>query len=71
MLCRSALEKISNLELQYPLMFQIQNKKAYPPKIITCGVQDFCAPEGLAYVPKWVSINRLIYRTNLTLINSR
>jgi ubiquitin fusion degradation protein 1 len=56
-LCRSALEKISVLELQYPLMFQIQNKRAFPPKIITCGVQDFCAPEGVAYVPKWMMRN--------------
>jgi hypothetical protein len=54
MLCRSALEKISLLDLQYPLMFQIQNKKSHPTKIITCGVQDFCAPEGVAYVPKWM-----------------
>jgi ubiquitin fusion degradation protein 1 len=56
-LCRSALEKISVLELQYPLMFQIQNKKAHPPKILTCGVQDFTAPEGVAYVPKWMMRN--------------
>jgi ubiquitin fusion degradation protein 1 len=56
-LCRSALEKISVLELQYPLMFQIQNKKSHPPTIITCGVQDFTAPEGVAYVPKWMMRN--------------
>jgi hypothetical protein len=56
-LCRSALEKISMLELQYPLMFQIQNKKSHPPKIITCGVQDFTAPEGVAFVPRWMMRN--------------
>jgi len=56
-LCRSALEKISHLDLQYPLMFQIQNNKSHPPKIITCGVQDFCAPEGVAYVPRWMMRN--------------
>jgi len=53
-LCRSALEKISVLDLQYPLMFQVQNKKLHPPRVITCGVQDFLAPEGVAFMPKWM-----------------
>jgi ubiquitin fusion degradation protein 1 len=56
-LCRSALEKISILELQYPLMFNIQNKKCHPPKVMHCGVQDFCAPEGIAYAPRWMMKN--------------
>jgi len=56
-LCRSALETITTMELEYPLMFQIKFSKCFPPKVIHCGVEDFSAPEGVAYMPRWMMRN--------------
>eukprot|EP01125_Pyxidicula_operculata_P006528 TRINITY_DN2254_c0_g1_i3.p1 TRINITY_DN2254_c0_g1~~TRINITY_DN2254_c0_g1_i3.p1 ORF type:complete len:288 (-),score=38.96 TRINITY_DN2254_c0_g1_i3:257-1120(-) len=46
----SALGRISLLNLEYPLMFRIQNKT----KFTHAGVIEFTAPEGRLLMPEWM-----------------
>ena len=49
----SALQKISQLHVQWPLMMELVNgeKDLYTH----AGVLEFVAEEGRAYIPQWVS----------------
>lgn len=50
----SALHELARLSISYPMIFMISNpqmaKKSY------CGVLEFSAEEGLAYLPYWVKV---------------
>jgi hypothetical protein len=71
-LFQSAFKEISRLRLAMPLLFQVSNDKlksaatmpARPgapptpqPPQQCCGVLEFSAPEGQAYVPAWMLRN--------------
>mmetsp|Transcript_2461 Transcript_2461/g.2745 ORF Transcript_2461/g.2745 Transcript_2461/m.2745 type:complete len:281 (+) Transcript_2461:41-883(+) len=52
----SALERISHLNLVWPLLFELANPK-FPDRRTHCGVLEFTAEEGTAYVPLWMMNN--------------
>jgi hypothetical protein len=52
----SCLEKLAQLEIQYPMMFQIANPRAADRKL-HCGVLEFIAQEGMVYLPYWMMEN--------------
>ena len=69
-LLQSAFKEISRLKLAMPLLFQVYNDKLkptapprpgapMPPPILEqcCGVLEFSAPDGQAYVPSWMLRN--------------
>jgi ubiquitin fusion degradation protein 1 len=49
----SALAKLSLLNIEYPMLFQLVNEKSSTNT--HCGVLEFIADEGRVYLPKWVS----------------
>lgn len=50
----SALEQLTRLNINYPMLFKIVNKKT--SRITHCGVLEFVADEGRVYLPFWVFI---------------
>lgn len=48
----SALEKLTRMNTSYPMFFRIVNPSA--GKFTHCGVMEFSAPEGCAYLPQWM-----------------
>ena len=52
----SCLEKLSYLEVQYPMIFEITNPK-YLQRRLHCGVLEFIAQEGMVYLPFWMMEN--------------
>jgi ubiquitin fusion degradation protein 1 len=51
----SILENLSSFEVQWPLMFEIENKNIH--RKTHCGVLEFIADEGCAYLPHWMMHN--------------
>lgn len=49
----SALEQLTRLNIIYPMLFKLTNKKTN--RITHCGVLEFIADEGKVYLPYWVS----------------
>lgn len=48
----SALAKLASLHIEYPMLFQLSNKKQ---KVNThAGVLEFIAEEGKVFLPRWV-----------------
>ena len=72
-LAQSAFKEVSRLRLPFPLTFQVFNDKANKAAAIPtrtgaiagsvvlpeqfCGVLEFSAPEGCAYLPQWMMAN--------------
>jgi len=54
----SALDELSRMNIQFPIMFQIEHISDILPKISHCSVMEFTAPEGDVYLPLWM-INNL------------
>lgn len=48
----SALEQLTRLNINYPMLFKLTNKKTN--RITHCGVLEFVADEGKVYLPYWV-----------------
>ncbi|OAA64398.1 ubiquitin fusion degradation protein [Niveomyces insectorum RCEF 264] len=48
----SALDKVSRLHVQWPLLMELTN--AEKDKHTHCGVLEFVAEEGRAYLPQWM-----------------
>lgn len=48
----SALEQLTRLNISYPMLFKLTNKKAN--RVSHCGVLEFVADEGKVYLPHWV-----------------
>ncbi len=48
----SALQKISQLHVQWPLMMELVNGEK--ERFTHAGVLEFVAEEGRAYIPQWV-----------------
>lgn len=59
----SALEQLTRLNIIYPMLFKLTNKKTN--RITHCGVLEFIADEGKVYLPYWVS--KEFYFINFTL----
>lgn len=51
----SALEQLTRLNIIYPMLFKLTNKKTN--RITHCGVLEFVADEGKVYLPYWVNNN--------------
>ena len=43
----------ASLQIEYPMMFKVENRRG--GRQTHCGVLEFIADEGLAYMPYWVS----------------
>ena len=52
----SCLEKLAQLEIQYPMMFELINTRDAKRRI-HCGVLEFIAQEGMAFLPYWMMEN--------------
>ena len=50
----SALDRLSRLNVDYPMLFQIQNPST--ERVTHCGVHEFVAEEGFIHMPTKVSI---------------
>lgn len=48
----SALEHLTRLNINYPMLFKLANKKTN--RVTHCGVLEFVADEGKVYLPLWV-----------------
>lgn len=51
----SALEQLTRLNIIYPMLFKLTNKKTN--RVTHCGVLEFVADEGKVYLPYWVGTN--------------
>ncbi|CAH8440306.1 unnamed protein product [Schistosoma turkestanicum] len=51
----SALDVLTRLNVQYPMLFKLTNQKAN--RTTHCGVLEFVADEGRIYVPYWMLKN--------------
>lgn len=49
----SALEQLTRLNINYPMLFKLANKKT--GRVTHCGVLEFVADEGKVYLPLWVA----------------
>jgi len=52
---QSALDELSHMNIQFPIMFQITNE--HTKKTSHCSVLEFTAPEGNVYLPIWIFDN--------------
>jgi ubiquitin fusion degradation protein 1 len=50
----SALDQLTRLNIEYPMLFKIENKKR--DRITHSGVLEFVADEGKIYIPYWVRL---------------
>lgn len=50
----SALDTLSRLNIMYPMMFRVTSERNRQRSTF-CGVLEFSAPEGVVYLPPWVS----------------
>lgn len=53
---QSALEQLSNYNIEYPMVFKLTNDRTGVSS--HCGVLEFSAKEGVSYIPGWVSKNQ-------------
>jgi hypothetical protein len=53
----SALEKLTQLHITFPIMFKITHDNPILPKSSHCSVLEFTAPEGCVYLPLWMIDN--------------
>ena len=51
----SALEKLTRLHIEYPMLFELING-AVGGKVTHAGVLEFIAEEGKVYLPQWVGL---------------
>ena len=64
----SALDRLASLRIDYPMLFQISNPKE--KKMSHCGVLEFVADEGHAYIPYWMMQNLLLSEGDLVRFKS-
>ncbi|KAJ1510895.1 ubiquitin fusion degradation protein [Coelomomyces lativittatus] len=65
----SALAKLGNLNIEYPLLFQLINEANN--KITHAGVLEFIAEEGRVYVPRWIMTSLAIGEGQLIRITNK
>lgn len=49
----SALDQLTRLNIEYPMLFKLTNNKK--SRTTHAGVLEFVADEGKIYIPYWVS----------------
>ncbi|KAI1710575.1 ubiquitin fusion degradation protein UFD1 domain-containing protein [Ditylenchus destructor] len=54
LLPNSALDQLTRLNVQYPLLFRIQNPDPNHQRVTHAGVLEFMAEEGKCYMPTWM-----------------
>ncbi|XP_048742361.2 sodium-dependent lysophosphatidylcholine symporter 1-like [Ostrea edulis] len=59
----SALDQLTRLHIQYPMLFKLTNKKKN--RETHCGVLEFVADEGRIYIPYWMMTNLLLTEGDL------
>jgi len=64
----SALEQLTRLNINYPMLFKLANKKT--SRITHCGVLEFIADEGKVYLPLWMMNNLVLEEGDPILIES-
>lgn len=64
----SALEQLTRLNISYPMLFKLTNKKTN--RITHCGVLEFVADEGKVYLPYWMMHNLFLDEGELLNIES-
>ena len=64
----TALELLSRLNIDYPMLFKLQNKRK--SRVTNCGVLEFIAEEGKCYIPYWMMKNLLLEEGELVDIES-
>ncbi|XP_043683718.1 ubiquitin recognition factor in ER-associated degradation protein 1 isoform X2 [Vespula pensylvanica] len=64
----SALEQLTRLNINYPMLFKLTNKKTN--RITHCGVLEFVADEGKVYLPYWMMHNLLLEEGELLNVES-
>jgi len=52
----SCLEKLAQLEITYPMIFELLNPN-FGQRRLHCGVLEFIAQEGMVYMPHWMMEN--------------
>ncbi|KAK2193470.1 hypothetical protein NP493_12g03027 [Ridgeia piscesae] len=64
----SALDQLTRLNIQYPMLFKLTNKKT--DRETHCGVLEFIADEGRIYVPYWMMRNLLLEEGSLVYLEN-
>jgi len=64
----SALEQLTRLNINYPMLFKIVNKNT--SRTTHCGVLEFVADEGKVYLPLWMMHNLVLEEGDLIQIES-
>lgn len=50
----SALDQLTRLNVEYPMLFKLTNTKKEKERSTHAGVLEFVADEGKIYIPYWV-----------------
>lgn len=64
----SALDQLTRLNIEYPMLFKITNKKH--DRQTHAGVLEFIADEGKIYIPFWMMRNLLLEEGDLVTIDN-
>jgi ubiquitin fusion degradation protein 1 len=64
----SALDRLAQLHIEYPMLFQIENKR--DERSTHCGVLEFIADEGVVYLPYWMMQNLLLQEGDIVVLRS-
>ncbi|KAH7533827.1 uncharacterized protein LOC107416396 [Ziziphus jujuba] len=64
----SALLRLSRMEIQYPMMFQLRNPKT--DRVSHCGVAEFSSDEGEILLPDWMMNNMGFEQGGLAMIKN-
>ncbi|XP_057657103.1 ubiquitin fusion degradation protein 1 homolog isoform X2 [Diorhabda carinulata] len=64
----SALEQLTRLNINYPMLFKLVNKKTN--RTTHCGVLEFVADEGKVYLPLWMMHNLVLTEGDLVQMES-
>lgn len=65
----SALTRLAYLQVVYPMMFRLFNPSR-PGHKTHCGVMEFSAEEGVAYLPYWMMQNLLIESGSMIVVEN-
>lgn len=64
----SALDQLTRLNVEYPMLFKLSNKKK--DRITHAGVLEFVADEGKIYIPYWMMHNLLLEEGDILHVES-
>ncbi len=67
---QSALRVLTELDLNWPLVFQLTNDAGEEARSTHCGVLEFTAEEGRVYLPQWMMQTLLLDEGDLVDITS-